>query len=87
MSLSGSRARGLGGNSFRCKIGEFRTIMCTFLGGPFIRTIVYWSLCWGTLILASYHCSMGCPVACKLLREHFSQPPRTQKQRVCATHV
>ena len=31
----------------------------TFVGVPIIRTIVYWGLCWGPLILGNYHFSTG----------------------------
>ena len=33
----------------------FPKIKGTFFGVPIIRTIVDWSLCWGTLILGNYH--------------------------------
>ena len=36
-------------------IWGFPKIRGTFLGVPIIRTIVYWGLDWGTLILGNYH--------------------------------
>ena len=45
-------------------IWGFPKIKGTFLGVPIVRTIVYWGLYWGTLILGNYHlaCSLflGC---------------------------
>ena len=35
----------------------FPKIKGTLLGVPIIRTIVYWGLYWGTLILGNYHVS------------------------------
>ena len=40
--------------------------MGTILGVPMIRTIVYWSLYWGTLILGNYHL---------ILQKRESTPP------------
>ena len=37
----------------------FPKIRGTFLGLPIIRTIVYWGLYWGTLILGNYHMRGG----------------------------
>ena len=34
---------------------EFPKIRGTFLGVPIIRTIVFWGLYWGPLILGNYH--------------------------------
>ena len=39
----------------RDNIWGFPKIRGTFLGVPIIRTIVYWGLYWGTLILGNYH--------------------------------
>ena len=39
---------------FFCKVWEFPKIRGTSLGVPIIRTIVYWGLYWGTLILGNY---------------------------------
>ena len=36
-------------------IWGFLKIRGTFFGVPIIRTIVYWGLYWGTLILRNYH--------------------------------
>ena len=36
-------------------IWGFPKIRGTFLGAPLIRTLVYWALYWGTLILGNYH--------------------------------
>ena len=36
-------------------IWRFPKIRGTFLGVPIIRTVVYWGLYWGTLILGNYH--------------------------------
>ena len=33
----------------------FPKIKGTFLGVPIMRTVVYWGLYWGTLILRNYH--------------------------------
>ena len=35
--------------------GGFPRIIGTFLGAPIIRTIVFWGLYWGPLILGNYH--------------------------------
>ena len=35
--------------------GRFPKLGGTYLGVPIIRTIVYWGLYWGTLILGNYH--------------------------------
>ena len=43
----------------------FPKIMGTFLGVPIIRSIVFWGLYWGPLILGNYH--VGCCVASKCL--------------------
>ena len=40
-----------------CKFGGCPKIRDTILGIPIIRTIVYWGLCWGPLILGNYHVS------------------------------
>ena len=43
---------------FGCSVPEiwgFPKIMGTFLGVPIIRTIVFWGLYWGPLILGNYH--------------------------------
>ena len=37
------------------KIWEFPKIRGTILGVPIIRTIVFWGLYWGPLILGNYH--------------------------------
>ena len=37
------------------KIKGFPEITGTFLGGPTIRTMVFWGLYWGPLILGNYH--------------------------------
>ena len=34
---------------------EFPKTRVPFWGVPIIRTILYWGLCWGTLILGNYH--------------------------------
>ena len=39
----------------KVRIWGFPKIRGTFLGVPIIRTIVFWSLYWGTLILGNYH--------------------------------
>ena len=36
-------------------IWKFTKIRGTFLGVPIVRTIVYWGLYWGPLILGNYH--------------------------------
>ena len=36
----------------------FPKIRGTILGVPIIRTIVYWGLHWGTLILGNFHVNM-----------------------------
>ena len=36
-------------------IQVFPKIRGTFLGVPIIRTIVFWGLYWGSLILGNYH--------------------------------
>ena len=62
-------------------IWGFPKIRGTFLGVPIIRTIVYWGLYWGTLILGNYHMSFiilyvleGC-VGCMLsARRNFFSP-------------
>ena len=36
-------------------IWEFPKIRGTFLGVPIIRTLVFWGLYWGPLILGNYH--------------------------------
>ena len=43
------------GGSSNLAIWGFPKIRGTFLGVPIIRTIVYWGLYWGTLILGNYH--------------------------------
>ena len=40
-------------------IWRFPKIRGTFLGVPMIRTIVYWGLYWGPLILGNYHIGQG----------------------------
>ena len=35
--------------------GSFLKLGVPFVGVPTIRTIVYWGLYWGTLILGDYH--------------------------------
>ena len=39
-------------------IWGFPKIRCTLLGVPIIRTIVFWGLYWGPLILGNYHMSL-----------------------------
>ena len=41
-------------------IWGFPKIGGTFLGVPAIRTIVFWGLYWGPLILGNYHMSRDC---------------------------
>ena len=41
-------------------IWEFSKIRCTILGFPIIRSIVFWCLYWGPLILGNYHVSKKC---------------------------
>ena len=41
-------------SSVMCNMG-FSKIRGTFLGVPIVRVIIYWCLCWGSLILANYH--------------------------------
>ena len=53
-------ASGLADSSFQAlgafdKIWGFPKIRSTILGDPIIRTIVYWGLHGGTLILGNYH--------------------------------
>ena len=50
-SSSGHRFRGFG---FIGIIWGFPKIRGTFLGVPMMRTIVYWGLYWGSLILGNY---------------------------------
>ena len=38
-----------------CNIRGFPKIRATCLGVPIIRTIVFWGLNWGPLILGNYH--------------------------------
>ena len=40
-------------------IWGFPKIRGTFLGVPIIRTIVFWGLYWGPLILGNYHILWG----------------------------
>ena len=40
------------------RISGFPKIRVTFLGIPMIRTIVYWGLYWGTLILGNCHMAL-----------------------------
>ena len=40
-------------------IWGFTKIRATFLGVPIIRTIVFWGLHWGPLILGNYHIGNG----------------------------
>ena len=40
-------------------IWEFPKIRGTILGVPIIRTIVFWGLYWGPLILGIYHILVG----------------------------
>ena len=35
--------------------GDFQKLGVPFLGVPIIRTIVYWGLYWGPLIVGNYH--------------------------------
>ena len=53
MSLKG-REGGIGCDWGFC-IWEFPKIGGTLLGVPIIRTIVFWGLYWGPLILGNYH--------------------------------
>ena len=43
------------GGGFRIYTWGFPKIGGTILGVPIIRTIVYWDLFWGPLILGNYH--------------------------------
>ena len=40
----------------------FPEIRGTILGVPIIRTMIYWGLYWGTLILGNYHLTFMCPL-------------------------
>ena len=64
---------GKGGRRLAVRIAvftwEFPKITGTLLGVPIIRTIVFWSLYWGLLILGNYHmvqgslfCGRGMPI-------------------------
>ena len=58
-SSSGGRHLGKLGVDFRVygEIWGFPKIRGTLLGVPIIRTIVFWGLYWGPLILGNYHLS------------------------------
>ena len=43
----------------RSSIWGFLKIRGPFLGVPIIRTIVFWGLYWGTLILGNYHIALA----------------------------
>ena len=40
-------------------VWEFPKKLCTCLGVPMIRTLVFWGLYWGPLILGNYHIANG----------------------------
>ena len=40
-------------------IWGFPEIRCTILGVPIVRTIVFWGLHWGPIILGNYHILFG----------------------------
>ena len=56
-------------------------IRSTFLGVPIIRTIVFWGLYWGPLILGNYQINEGTKVRILLHREFVGRlsPQRTIK--------
>ena len=58
MGLYRDPPKGLGSYSTSQYIWGFPKIRCTFLGVPIIRTIVFWGLYWGPLILGTYHLSL-----------------------------
>ena len=53
MKIEGFRTKSL--DVSEMFIGGFPKIRGTILGVPIIRTIVFWGLYWGPLILGNYH--------------------------------
>ena len=48
--------------------GGYPKLGVPFLGVVIIRTIVYWGLCWGTLILGNYHVALVCILQLRKLK-------------------
>ena len=55
-------------------IQGFPKIRDTFLAVPIIRTIIYWGLYWGTLILGNYHTVLTIPIPASATSNRSGSP-------------